>query len=106
MSLLADLFSVTGALIFIEIERPEENDRVQLKQNKTQEVQTAIQYLKSTFWRYANSKDNDNEKFREIVSRCFKVQDLDAAILQLASSAHLLGCRGPQHPEGLCHQVP
>ncbi|TRY67796.1 hypothetical protein TCAL_15883 [Tigriopus californicus] len=55
---LCILYGVIGAMIFIEIERPAEVSRHELKISKTKEVVTAVNYLKKIFWQYAN-----NEKY-------------------------------------------
>ena len=62
---------MTGAQIFIEIEKPHEMALRDLKLEKTKEVDAAIDYLKKTFWHYGNNEERYNytqEEFRKYVS--------------------------------------
>ncbi len=51
---------ISGALIYIEIEKPHEEKEYQVKLEKSKEVDAAISYLKKIFWHYANNKERYN----------------------------------------------
>ncbi len=62
--------SLPGALVFVEIEKPHEDDLYQEKLDKSKEVDAAIDYLKKIFWHYANNEARYNytqEQFSERV---------------------------------------
>ena len=59
-----------GAVIFIELELPTETAAHEEKKLKSKEVDSAVEYLKTIFWHYANDKENYNftrETFRDQV---------------------------------------
>ena len=47
---------IPGAYLLIMLELPNEEDLRIGKQNKTQDVDDSVEYLKSIFWIYANNQ--------------------------------------------------
>ena len=62
---------ISGAIIFIEIEKPNEVEKHELKKEKSKEVTAAVDYLKQIFWQYATNENRYNytqEEFSKAVS--------------------------------------
>ena len=65
--MLEIFFCLAGAFIFIELELPTEEAAHEEKKLKSKEVESAVDYLKTLFWNYANDKEHYNytrETFR------------------------------------------
>ena len=65
-----DIF--TGALVFIYLELPDEEEKKKLKLEKNIDVDNAVNYLKTIFWQYANNEKKYNytrDEFRQTVSK-------------------------------------
>jgi hypothetical protein len=67
---LLTILDFSGAYIFLLLELPNEENRHEVKKNRTVDVDASIDYLKSIFYHYATNAERYNftrDQFREAV---------------------------------------